>query len=68
MTDVVRKISDFAFDHMIVHRIQATVVHYNIGSLRVLEKCHYIKEGDLIDYGVLHGKSENFVMCSRTRL
>ena len=66
MTDVVRAITKFAFDHMKVNRIQATVVHYNIGSIKVVEKCHYAQECELVNYGVLHGKSENFFMYAIT--
>jgi [ribosomal protein S5]-alanine N-acetyltransferase len=67
MTSVIKKITDFAFKHMQVNRIQATVLHYNVGSLRVLEKCNYIREGRLINYGILHGKEEDFFMCAITR-
>ena len=67
MTKVVEIISDYGFRVMQLKRIQATVVHYNIGSSKVLEKCGYDMEGELKNYGKLHGKSESFYMYSSTK-
>ena len=64
MTSIVRALTRFAFDNMGAVRVQATVVHFNAGSSRVLEKCGYKKEGVLKDFGILHGKSEDFYMYS----
>jgi len=64
MTKVVKSITEFAFHTMQVARVQGTVVHYNAGSCRVLEKCGYQREGILRNYGVLHGKSQDYYMYS----
>lgn len=68
MTKVIQKITKFAFDQMQVKRIQATVVTFNSASVKVLEKCGYNKEGVLKNFGVLHGKQEDFYMYSLTKL
>jgi len=64
MTKVVSTLTEFGINVMKVNRLQATVVTFNHGSARVLEKCHYQKEGELENFGILHGKSENFYMYS----
>lgn len=67
MTNVVSEITKFGTEVMQVNRLQATVVHFNHASARVLEKCGYHKEGELENFGILHGKSENFYMYSFTK-
>ena len=67
MTKVVNAITKFGFDVMKVKRIQATIVTFNTASVRVLEKCGYNKEGILENFGVLHGKQEDFYMHAITR-
>jgi ribosomal-protein-alanine N-acetyltransferase len=64
MTKALRIICDYAFAAMDVNRIQATVAHDNIGSIRVLEKLDFSKEGSLREYGILHGQKKDFYMYS----
>lgn len=64
MTKVVSEITKFGLEVLKVNRLQATVVTFNDASARVLEKCNYKKEGELENFGILHGKSENFYMYS----
>ncbi|MGF7533672.1 GNAT family protein [Bacillus mexicanus] len=45
MTEAVRLIVDFAFHELKLHRIEAGVMPRNIGSMRVLEKAGFHKEG-----------------------
>lgn len=56
MTEAVSAITDFAFSKMKVVRSQATVVCDNLASIRLLEKCGYIREGVLANYAILGGK------------
>jgi ribosomal-protein-alanine N-acetyltransferase len=45
MTEAVRLIVDYAFSLLHLHRIEAGVMPRNIGSIRVLEKSGFHKEG-----------------------
>ena len=47
MTEVVKSFSDYCFENENLHRLEATVFHYNPGSMRVLEKAGFEKEGNL---------------------
>jgi ribosomal-protein-alanine N-acetyltransferase len=64
MTKVLRSVCDIAFIRMNVNRIQATVAHDNIGSIKVLTKLGFKQEGSLREYGVLHGVKKDFYMYS----
>ena len=44
-TLAVKLISDYAFNHLNIHRLQAGVYEYNPGSMKVLEKNGYFHEG-----------------------
>ncbi|MCH9754082.1 MAG: GNAT family N-acetyltransferase [Alphaproteobacteria bacterium] len=65
MTKIVDAISKFGFDVMKVKRIQATIAIFNSGSVRVLEKCGYQREGVLKNFGIIHGKQEDYYMYSK---
>ena len=67
MTSVVKSLTEFAFSEMGANRIQATIVDFNKGSLRVLEKCGYKEEGLMKNFGVIQSKSHDFYMYSNTR-
>lgn len=45
MTEAVKLIVDFAFHELKLHRIEAGVMPRNLGSMRVLEKAGFHKEG-----------------------
>lgn len=45
MTEVVKLAVDFGFNELHLHRIEAGVMPHNIGSMRVLEKAGFQKEG-----------------------
>jgi ribosomal-protein-alanine N-acetyltransferase len=44
-TEAVRLVVDYAFDVLGLHRIEAGVMPHNIGSIRVLEKAGFYREG-----------------------
>ncbi len=56
MTDVVRKVCDFAFTELSLIRVTATVFYFNTGSSRVLEKAGFSLEGHLRSYYKKDGK------------
>jgi ribosomal-protein-alanine N-acetyltransferase len=64
MTKALRAVCDFSFIRMNVKRIQASIAHDNIASIRVLEKLGFIQEGNLRSYGVLHKVTKDFYMYS----
>ncbi|OBA09102.1 alanine acetyltransferase [Bacillus subtilis] len=45
MTETVRLVVDYAFQELKLHRIEAGVMPRNLGSMRVLEKAGFHKEG-----------------------
>jgi RimJ/RimL family protein N-acetyltransferase len=57
MTEAVKLVSRYAFDHYDINRIQATVNDNNPASRRVLEKAGFQKEGvlknSIVKYGVV---------------
>lgn len=59
MTDAVRLVVRFAFDQLKLHRIEAGVMPHNIGSIRVLEKTGFHKEGIARKNVKINGKWED---------
>ncbi|MEW4371379.1 GNAT family N-acetyltransferase [Paenibacillus kandeliae] len=45
MTAAVKMVVDYAFEELHLHRLEAGVMPHNIGSLRVLEKVGFAREG-----------------------
>ncbi|WML46023.1 GNAT family protein [Neobacillus sp. PS3-40] len=45
MTEAVKLVVDYGFQELRLHRIEAGVMPHNIGSIRVLEKAGFEKEG-----------------------
>lgn len=45
MTEVVRATSDFAMHNFDLVRLEAPVFEWNPASMRVLEKCGFVREG-----------------------
>ena len=56
ITEAVKKACSFGFFQMNLNRIEATVIPDNVGSLKVLEKTGFQKEGVLREQKLLHGK------------
>jgi RimJ/RimL family protein N-acetyltransferase len=47
MSAAVRAVADYAFSQLDVERLQAGVFEWNPASMRVLEKCGFLREGVL---------------------
>ena len=45
MTSVVQATSDYALGHLGIVRLEASVFEWNQASMRVLEKCGFVREG-----------------------
>lgn len=66
MTEAVRATTSFAFSGVGLHRIQAAVMPRNGGSLRVLEKSGYRREGVAERYLCIAGRWEDHVLFAMT--
>ncbi len=67
MTEAVRATTSFAFSAAGLHRVQAAVMPRNAGSLRVLEKAGYRREGVAERYLSIAGNWEDHVLFAVTR-
>lgn len=65
MTEVIAIITEFAFKKMLVNRVQATAAIDNIGSIRVLEKNEFKREGTLAKYGILNNVVKDYYIYSK---
>lgn len=59
MTEAVRLVVSFAFHELKLHRIEAGVMPHNIGSIKVLEKAGFHKEGIAKQNVKIKGKWED---------
>jgi [ribosomal protein S5]-alanine N-acetyltransferase len=59
MTGALKSIVDFGFDQLKLHRIEAGVMPHNIGSIKILEKTGFQKEGIAKKYVMINGKWED---------
>jgi ribosomal-protein-alanine N-acetyltransferase len=66
MTEAVRAATTFAFGVAALHRVQAAVMPSNKGSLRVLEKAGYRREGSAARYLCIAGAWEDHVLFAVT--
>ncbi|WP_312472059.1 GNAT family protein [Neobacillus sp.] len=58
-TKAVKLLVAYAFDELNLHRIEAGVMPHNIGSIRVLEKSGFHKEGIAVKNVKINGKWED---------
>jgi ribosomal-protein-alanine N-acetyltransferase len=56
----VNSVVGWGFQRLGLLRIQATVLESNERSIRVLERCHFAREGYLRSYRQIRGRSGNF--------
>ncbi|WP_028399318.1 GNAT family N-acetyltransferase [Ectobacillus panaciterrae] len=59
MTEAVKLVVQYGFEHLSLHRIEAGVMPHNIGSIRVLEKAGFEKEGIARKNVKINGKWED---------
>jgi [ribosomal protein S5]-alanine N-acetyltransferase len=58
-TEAAKLLVDYAFSELKLHRIEAGVMPHNIGSIRVLEKAGFHKEGIAVKNVKINGKWED---------
>jgi ribosomal-protein-alanine N-acetyltransferase len=66
MTEAVRLVLGVAFGPLRLHRVQANAMPRNAGSLRVLEKNGFRREGFSPRYLCINGVWEDHVCCAIT--
>jgi len=63
-TEAVKLLVGYAFNELKLHRIEAGVMPHNIGSIRVLEKSGFHKEGIALKNVKINGKWEDHQMLA----
>ncbi|MCX2738385.1 GNAT family N-acetyltransferase [Pontibacter anaerobius] len=66
MTEAVDTVVNMAFKQLLLHRVQAAVVTTNAGSVRVLEKCGFRREGMAERYLKINGAWRNHYLYALT--
>lgn len=64
MTEAIRLVVEFAFNELSLHRIEAGAMPHNIGSITVLEKVGFCKEGIARKNVKINGKWEDHQMLA----
>ena len=59
MTEALRRVIDFAFSQLGLHRIEANIIPRNLASLRVAQKLNFLEEGLARRYLHINGKWED---------
>ncbi len=59
MTEAVQLVTEYGFNVLQLHRIEAGVMPHNLGSIKVLEKVGYVKEGIARKNVKINGKWED---------
>lgn len=66
MQEVLRRVIDYAFDDLALHRIMANYMPFNLRSARLLRKLGFVVEGYARDYLRINGQWEDHVLTSLT--
>ena len=67
MTAAVKATADYIFGHFDMERLEAPVFEWNPASMRVLEKCGFLREGVLRRSVVKDGRLISSVLYARVR-
>jgi ribosomal-protein-alanine N-acetyltransferase len=67
MSAAVRSVIGFAFGGLRLHRIEAACIPGNAASIRLLEKCGFIREGYARQYLCINGVWQDHLLFSRLR-
>ena len=58
-------VADWGFSDRGYMRIQATALDTNVASMRVIEKCGFLREGKLRNFRIVRGQPRDFWVYSR---
>jgi [ribosomal protein S5]-alanine N-acetyltransferase len=67
MTEAVRAVIPFAFATLRLHRLEAACIPTNAGSIRLLEKTGFIREGYARDYLCINGLWQDHLLYGRLK-
>jgi len=67
MTSAVRAVAPFAFGALNLHRLEAACIPTNAASMRLLEKCGFVREGLARQYLCINGQWQDHVLYARLR-
>jgi len=67
MTAAVRAIIPFAFGTLRLHRLEAACIPTNAGSIRLLEKTGFTREGYAREYLCINGVWQDHLLYARLR-
>jgi len=67
MKAAVRAIIPFAFDALHLHRLEAACIPTNIGSIRLLERTGFVREGYAREYLCINGIWQDHLLYARMR-
>lgn len=65
MSSILEVVIAYLFEDLKIHRLQAVVIKENSGSIRLLEKNGFVKEGMLKDYKYCRNRYRDFVIYSK---
>lgn len=60
-TEAIGKVIEFSFNELKLHRLEANVIPGNAGSIRVLEKLNFVKEGYSNNYCKINDKWQDHI-------
>jgi RimJ/RimL family protein N-acetyltransferase len=63
-TESLKLLVGYSFNVLNLHKLYASVFSKNISSIRVLEKCHFRKEGELFEHRYKNEKFQNILLYS----
>jgi [ribosomal protein S5]-alanine N-acetyltransferase len=67
MTAAVRAIIPFAFGTLRLHRVEAACIPTNVGSIRLLEKTGFVREGYAREYLCINGTWQDHLLYARLK-
>jgi len=67
MTAAVRTVIPFAFKTLRLHRLEAACIPTNVGSIRLLEKTGFVREGYAREYLCINGTWQDHLLYARMR-
>jgi ribosomal-protein-alanine N-acetyltransferase len=67
MTAAVRAVTSFAFSNLRLHRLEAACIPSNAGSIRLLEKTGFMREGYAREYLCINGIWQDHLLYARLK-
>jgi ribosomal-protein-alanine N-acetyltransferase len=67
MTAAVRAVIGFGFDTLRLHRLEAACIPSNAGSIRLLEKAGFVREGYAREYLCINGAWQDHLLYARLK-